>query len=210
MFEFTDNMTLGLGTSPAQYLGEDLCLNPTLKTGEFVNDSLTGRMDTVDYGGVVHSHAPWLFNKTRRTYTVIAQGLSEVRDFREWLHRRSGRLKPFWMPTFENNLQNRHVGQVTISITVKSDDYILYSADRNHILITATNGATFVRAIIGSSDIGGGLISLGLDSFVGIDTTEVQLISFLSLYRLDSDRIEINWMPNYTLKSSFPIIEITP
>lgn len=209
-FEFTDNWSLGLGTNPAQYLGEDVCYDRILKEGEFVKDTLISRLDVVDFGGVIQTSSPWLYTKTRRPFSVIAQGLNEVRNLREWLHRRAGKLKPFWMPTFENDLRSKHVGTILSSMTIQDDGYSLYASDRKHILISTKTGATFIRAIIGFTDIGSELLQIELDSNLNFDASEILIISFMSLYRIDSDRIELNWMPNYTVKTVFPVLEIEP
>lgn len=209
-FNITDNLALGLGTAPTQYLGEDLYTGDVLKNGEFINDSIIGRVDIVDYGGIVNSFAPWTANKRRRPFRIIAQGMTEVRDFKTFLSRRRGKLKPFWMSTNESNMIVKSVGTITSLITIQDDGYFTYGQSRNHILIKTKSGTTFARAIIAATDIGSGQSIIQLDSAINIDASLILMISFLGLYRLDSDRVELEWGQQYTITATVPLIEVRP
>lgn len=211
-YEFSDNIDLGLGTTPQQFLGEDIYFDEILVGEELLEDQITARVDVIDYDtGPVSSYSPWQFTHVRRPFRYLLQGMAEIWTFRKWLHRRAGRQRPFWIPTFENDLRLRQTGLITGSITVDSDDYKLFSSDRSHIAIKFKDGTWVTKTITGITDLGNGLTTLALDvAFGGADASTVYMICFLGLKRLDADRVEIQWNTNRTATVAIPVMEIQP
>lgn len=211
-YEFSDNIDLGLGTTPQQFLGEDIYFDEILVGDELLEDQITARVDTIDYDtGPTQSYSPWQFTHLRRPFRYIIQGLDDIWTFRKWLHRRGGRQRPFWIPTFENDLRLKQTGLITSSITVDSDDYKLFSSDRSHIAVKFKDGTWATKTITGITDLGNGLSVLALDvPFAGVDASTVLMICFLGLKRLDADRVELEWNTNRTLVVAVPVMEIQP
>ncbi len=210
-FEFSDGVDLGAGIAPQQFLGNDVYLDAGIIGEErFLQDSINARIDVVDYGGVVSSYAPWTYTQIRRPYKFLLQGLDEVWTFRKWLHRRAGRIRPFWIPTFESNLHLQMTGLVTGALTVSSDDYKLFGYKRSHIAIKLNDGTYQLRTVLGITDIPDGKSVLAIDSNLNVDASLIREVSFLGLHRVDADRIEMDWMSNRTVQVTVPIMEISP
>lgn len=212
-FQIRDNIDLGIGTTPTQYLGHDVYTDEVLLGDDDTTEAISRRIDLVDYeNGVVDIFSPWLNTRVRRPSKYIIQGLPAIWTFRKWLHRRGGKQRPFWLPTFENDFRIQQTLSITTTITVYADDYILFSPERKHIAILLNDSVTwFFREITSLTDLGGGLISISLDSSVGgILPSAIRSISFLGLKRLDTDRVELNWETNRTLTTTIPILEIQP
>lgn len=210
-FEFRDNLDLGQGTAPAQFMGEDIYFDEILM-GEELTDEFIARIDEIDFEtGLVSRYAPWTLNKIRRPFYYIFQGMTEIWTFRKWLHRRAGRWKPFWIPSFESNFNLLQTGSVTTSLTVSADDYKLFANDRSHIALQLYDGSWLTRTITDITDIGNNQITLAMDTaFTGLTADKIKRICFLGLKRLDTDRVEIKWDTNRTLYCTIPIVEITP
>lgn len=210
-FEFSDNIDLGQGTAPTQFLGEDIYFDEILM-GEELTDEFIARVDELDFEtGQFITYAPWTVNRIRRPFSYILQGLNEIWTFRKWLHRRNGRWKPFWIPTFENNLNIVQTGNLTTSVTVTADDYKLFGKNRSHLAIQLFNGTWLTKTVTGITDLGNNQIALAVDvAFSSITSSDVKRICFLGLKRLDTDRVEIKWDTNRTVYCTIPMIEITP
>lgn len=210
-FEFSDNIDLGLGTTPTQFLGEDIYFDEILM-GESITDEFVSRIDELDFDtGPFVTYAPWNYNQIRRPFLYIIQGLSDIWTFRKWLHRRNGRWKPFWIPSFESNFSVVQTGNLTTSVTVLSDDYKLFGKDRSHIAIQLFDGTWLTKTVTGITDLGNNQIALAVDvAFTSLTSDKIKKICFLGLKRLDTDRVEIKWDTNRTIYCTIPMIEITP
>lgn len=211
-YDVVDNIDLGAGTAPTQYLGYDIYTDEVL-TGEELTDTYVARVDRVDYdSGIVATYAPWTYIRPRREFFYILQGMSDIWAFRKWLHRRAGRMQPFWIPTFEDDLQLTNT-ELTISdtIKVKSDYYRDFGKDRKHLAIMfKTKTWSFVE-VTSTSDIGNGITQMSITpALSAVDPKTVEKICFLGLKRLDSDRVELRWDTNRTLTCTLPILEIKP
>jgi hypothetical protein len=211
VFEVIENIDLGAGTTPTQYLGYDFYSDEMLIDGS-LEDSYQTRMDVVDYGLASRAEffSPWTTPKLGRTWNFQQEGLADIWSFREWLHRRAGRLTPFWLPSFEADIRVLHTGSIIDTITVGGDGLSLFASGREHIGIQKTDGTWLLRRIISIADISAEEASIVLDSAIGLDASEIRLISFLGLKRLDTDRIEMEWNEGQWIRSSIPILEIEP
>ena len=211
-FEFTNYKDLLVTDVPDQYKGNDIYYIPSLfaESGN-INDEFNTRVDTVDYSlGVQKTYSPWRNAEIARPYRVVLQGLAEIWAFRKWLHRRAGKIKPFWTPTFENDLRISQSGTLLTSLVVKADDYKLFGSARKHIAIKTVSGVYLPLEIVAVSDSIGDTVSLTLDSALNIEADQVKEISFMGLKRLDNDRVELSWATNRTAECVIRMVEIQP
>jgi len=210
-YNVTDNIDLA-STAPPQYRGYDLYWTEQLlgDSGEITDDILT-RVDVVDYEtGPVEFYAPWTNNRIGRPFTFINYGPEESWTFREFIYRRAGKLRPFWLPTFENDLRLDMTGLVTSGLRVMADNYRGLGDARNHVGILLTDGSWHARAITGTSLDDAEHIIIGIDSPISVDASDIQMISFLGLKRFDTDRLEIDWPGNGISMSTIRMVEIKP
>lgn len=211
-YDIFDNKTLTV-SAPTQYLTYDLYTDETIFDGsDQIDDSFVTRSETTDFGiGIVEQYSPWLYNRIARTYRVVKQGAAEIWAMKLWLHRRAGKLRPFWLPTFENNFRLNHTGLVNNTIRVWADEYRTLGSAHNHIAIKLKNGTWTPRQVTGTSIVDGVTLDVAFNgAALAIDVSQIMVVSFLGLKRLDTDRIEIEHIGNNTARYAFRIIEIAP
>ncbi len=208
-FEISDNTNLDPGPSDIQYLDLDVMLDEPLRPSKYLTDIYSTRVDVLDYKtGLVELNAPYIYHKPSRKIQYIFESLEEIWNFRLWLHRRSGRLVPFWMPSFENDLILISTGSLTNLLEVQNNEYIQTSTARDHIAVFVSSGTVLLRAIV-SAELNENA-EITLDSSLGIDASEVEFISYLGLKRLNSDNISIEWLANNVATVELPIVELEP
>ncbi len=206
-FQVIENTSLSVAAAPEQYKGLDVYLEEPLTLQEFATDTYHTRVDTVDFGtGALDTFTPWLKTKIQRTFGLQFDNLEDIWNYRLWLHRREGKLRPFWMPTFETNFTLLSTGSLASTLLVANEGQFGLTTERDDLAINTTSGWLF-REMVTIVEVGDDL-QLGLDSPLSIDASEVVYISFLGRKRLSSDRLEIAWTGNNTGNASVPITEI--
>lgn len=165
-------------------------LKRTYKRSMVTIDPKVGPVTVVDHGGsaVVGQEFPWWLD-----------GHSNVTTFRAFILKRFGRLNSFWLPTWDQDLVlNGDVGASDTGIVIKSEFYTRFffpDQSRRFIAFIPMNGSGNVyREITASEDNGNGTESLVLDSPTGKSfPAATTMVSFLTLARLGSDEVEIEW-----------------
>jgi hypothetical protein len=153
-------------------------------------DPKIGPVTVVDKGGtaIVGQPFPWWLD-----------GHSNVTTFRAFILRRFGRLNSFWIPTWDQDLVlNGDVGPTDTGIVIKSEFYSRFffpDQSRRFIsFIPISGGPNVYREITAAEDNGNGTESLVLDSPTGTAFPAAStMISFLTLARLGSDDVDIEW-----------------
>lgn len=193
---------------PPQFAGYDLYFPDIggLLEGDRSEGGFINRDDLIDFQlGKVDSFNPWSHSKVGYPYRVLLDGISEERDFREWLYRRAGKYRRFWMPTWEQDV--RLVSYTSDSLTIYEDDFVYTGSIRRTIGIESSAGTWVARNIVAISEPVGGLITLTLSSALQQDVSRV---SWLSLRRLSSDRVEIVHGTGGVAQVSLTTIELEP
>lgn len=196
--EVTDNIRFDPDPAAIQYNGEDFYDIQPLYDGDGADDSYEHRIEKLDYStGPVSLYAPWDQIKINRTYDLVLEGLEDIWNHRLWLHRRAGRLRPFYTPTYENNFRLLSSGTLGDSIEVESNAYTTQGYPRNHIGVKLRSDGSYIfREVTAVEDTPGGTTNLTLDTALNIQASDVDEISFVGLKRLDSDRQTLTWEGN--------------
>jgi hypothetical protein len=203
-----DNWSLTVA-APEQYLGNDIYFDPGLFESDTSDEEVATRFELFDERlGLVTYSTPWLHNRPSRPHRMMAEGAEEAWALREWLHRRAGRYRPFWHPSFEIDLRVQNAGAVAANLIVAADEYLRFASARDHLAIETTAGWV-ARAVIGTAVIGG-QVHLTLNAALGVDASAILRVCFLGLRRLNSDRVEINWMGGCVCACSVPVLDIEP
>lgn len=207
-----DNTYFTVGASDIVYLSEDTYLDtPDMPGGKAFADNYQRDIRVIDYKtGAVTQYSTWDHTKISRYFLVVLEGLEEIWNFRLWLHRRGGKQRPFWMPTFENNMRVSGIGNMGDTFSIWEDANRVHGSDRNHIYVRMKNGTKYLRTVTDISDIGGGQSNVAVDTPITEDKENVDFISYMGLKRLDSDRIKLKWLANDVVECRVPIKEITP
>lgn len=207
-FEVTDNIML-TPAAPAQFLGEDIYFDDILMERSFT-DEYKNRIDRVDFGTAIETYRPWKYRTVRRTHHFVCQDRSETWAFRNWLHRRDGKIKPFWQPTMEANFTPVMSGIVSNSITVANNDWRGLAEDRKHIAIQYMDNSWRTATIMGSAVVDDSTYAIAIDISLNTPATNIKRISLLTLKRLDTDVVTIEHIGNAVCQADIPMLEILP
>jgi len=169
-------------------------------------DAQTGRMKVFDRSGVAIS--------TTKGFLWTLHGREEIAEFRAWFARRSGRLVPFWLPTWQHDLfLHQLTGASMASIAFRKTGYAKYQFEkpaRRYIRIALLDGSgrRYYRRITAAVE-GTDAETLTLDSPVGIALRpDMCMISFLHLVRSASDAAEISWITRDVAEVKLEFVEL--
>lgn len=208
-FFVVDNLDLEEAEPPEQFLNEDIYFDPALTgdDGQF-SDQYQTNINRIDYGTSIETWLPWLKKKIPRQIRYVFDKRADQWQFRKWLHRRKGTLRPYWLPTFENNLRLKMTGPIANVLHVYADDYKGFADARKRIAIQLLDESWHVFTINGVSILDGETNSVSIDGSLSVDASLVRRVSFLSLYRLNSDKVQIDWIGNGVASCSLNICQI--
>lgn len=158
-----------------------------------------GKRSVVDESGVpvpIQSHR-WLLDTRAR-----------LSAFRSWLYARAGRAKAVWVPTWSYDLVV--VAQIGSSATSVDVEFCGYSTmikagrQRRDIRIVLKSGSEYYRRITGATAISATVERLTIDSALGVtvEASDVDMISYMQLFRLDSDGVEIAYFTGDSAESA--------
>ena len=208
-FEVEDNPFIST-SAPTQYAGLDFYTNPGLLSGQDLSRFLNKLEDKTDFQvGPVARSTPWLNSKYGMPYKSLFESQAEIWAYKQWLFRRNGRERAFWMPTFENNLRIKNTGAVTTTLNAASDSFIAADSSRAHVGIRLVSGEWLLRGISSPTQFDSDTLQLTLSSSLGVDASRIAFISYLGQTRLDSDSIEIEHIGNNKAQSTVNVLEIS-
>lgn len=210
-FEITDNVDLPTSPSATQVNGEDFYDVEQGYEGSGLNEQYTERIDLLDNKtGVVDYFAPWSNPKLSREFDIILEGLEEIWEHREWLHRRGGKLRPFYMPTYEYNFRVCNTGMISNVVDVVDENYANQASARTNITVFMKDGTRTFNQITGTDTPTPGEVQLTLASPINELAEDIESIQFIGLKRLSSDRISFTWHQNNVAITQVPLVEIKP
>jgi hypothetical protein len=150
----------------------------------------------------------------RREVEWLGLDFGEVDSFRTFLKARQGRLKPFWMPTYQDDLllsTGTSSGEGTLLIKYCGYSVNLFpgSGARRHLwLMNPATGATMAVKVEVASDMVDGTEALSLVSVVPQTVTTKWRVMFLRLLRLDDDQVNIEWIGRGIARARFTVREL--
>lgn len=209
-YEVDDNL-LWAPAAPTQYYGDDIYLTPGLLEGDSLGERVFTNLETFDYGlGAVKAFTPWLNNRTSRPYRVITESDAEAWALRGWLHRRLGRYRPFWQPSFENDARLVSTGNLVSSVQIVGDDRNPWAMNRKNLAFGLRDGTWLPRRVVSDVASGVGLRTVGLDAPLNVDAANVMAVSYMGLKRLEGDTIDLTWLGNGRCEMSASVLELSP
>ncbi len=136
---------------------------------------------------------------TVKNHSLFLNSKSKIRAVRRWLYGRRGAAAPFWLPSGKADLQVvARIEAGSDELTVASAGYHSVVLERNNRrdLIIYTRRGTFLRRISASATgdtPGTEIIKLQTTIDTRIEPSEVIMVSFLGLCRLENDSVELDW-----------------
>lgn len=196
-----DSVEYPISAEPQQYKGDDLYFIPLLLDGDFLDINFEQHQAIVDGEiGQFWQFTHWINPLINKNFRVIMRNRQEYIDYKKWFYRRRGRLNPFWLPSYQNNFN--YISRSASSITVKNDNYL---SDRKNIAIKA-NGVWTAHSVT-STSVSGENIVMNLTPQPPVN---IERVSYLGLYRLNSDAVEFYFKGADIVEATVPIVEITP
>jgi hypothetical protein len=156
-------------------------------------DPQVGPITVIDKGGtpITSQPFPWLMLNH-----------SQVTSLRAFFLARFGKLKPFWIPTWDQDLVlAQDVALSDTGMKIQSEFYsrFMFPANARHYvaLIPMDGSANMYRKIATSTDNGDGTETLVFDAIsTKAFPAKTTMVSFLIFARLDADSVEIDWLNN--------------
>lgn len=197
-------------SAPTQYLGDDIYYDLPLTQDSGIDTKFSQRQDVIDFElGVVEYRTPWNHAKFGKPYRQLMTTPQERKQFRDFIFRRVGKSKVFWLPTGENNLRITNTGTITNLLQVNRDSYPEYGLQRTHIAIKA-GAVWYPRVISAPTILDANTMQLTLSSAVNIPASSVENVCYLGLNRLNTDSIEFAYNAPLVAECSVQILELTP
>jgi hypothetical protein len=208
-FAVDDNIDLSAqAPSYPTYKGQPVVTDRSFVLSRSLNERIHRPIIEVDNGqGAVIVETQQDYTDFAQTINYLAEDKSELWDLRTWLHSRYGRQKAFYIPSFNRDIQPLEpTTELQTSVQIEPILLDLYGELPKSIMIFFKDGSTLFREIIGTQTVNG-IASITIDSAIGERALEdFDMISFLSLVRLNADTITIRHDKYSQL--SVPVMEV--
>lgn len=190
------------------FLGYDINFDCLLLNGDSLDMSFDQQQDIIDFTvGTQVQRTTW----SKPTYTKpmrkILKGQQQLYEWKQWLMRRLGAYRPFFMPTYERNLRVANIGAITNTLIVIDDGSFDFAANRLNLAIKA-NGAWQAVQATSVTRSSATRIQYTLATSLNISASTIQLVSYLGLYRLATDQVEFTYSGAGIVEANTSIIEI--
>lgn len=195
-------------SAPAQFLGDDLYFFCLTYSGDSMEAMISQQQNIVDNEvGVIYQDTDWNFARYSKQYRIVVNNHDDLYAYREFLYRRQGKFRPFWLPTYEANMRCKSTGFVSSVLLVEADQYKQLANDRKHIAIKSDDVWT-AHTITASTLISASTVQLTISPALSKNAFTIQRISYLGLHRLDADSVDLNYQGANIVEASVPILEI--
>lgn len=193
---------------PKQFLGHDLHDFCLMLEGDSLEATITQSQNIIDNEvGVIYQGTDWDFACYGKQYRTILRNHEELYAYRQFLFRRRGKYRPFWLPTYEANIRCKSTGFVSSVILIESDQYKQLADQRKHIAIKS-NGVWTAHTITASALVSGSTVQVTVSPALNKNDSSIERISYLGLHRLDADSIDLHYQGAGNVEVTVPILEI--
>lgn len=138
--------------------------------------------------GAVGYLFPWEKMQELHPFRVMLTTVEDQYSFKQWLFRRAGRYRYFWFPTWENDINIISASGNSIYTDQAALANIVLD-DSNKYVAAVKDNIWQAHEIISISAVTNGLVQI---TFSG-DVSSAEYISWLTLRRLNTDRVEISY-----------------
>lgn len=209
-FSVTQNKDLGATVGYPTYRSRDVVTDRTIVVGD-ITERLVRPIDTFDNeSGPVEVDIQGNWVEHHQVLTISTRSRAERWKARKWLHRLRGKQRPFWIPSWNRDLEvTVDFSSASSGLVVKAIGYpILYGV--KDIMIQLKNGTRVFRRVLSGMSNNDGTETLSLDATVGVTATvnDIDMVCFMSHVRLDADSVEINHEYNGQISVSVAVVEI--
>lgn len=200
-FLVLDSVEYPVANAPEQYKGDDLYFTPLLLGGNMLDVNFQQHQALVDGDlGGIWSFSHWILPETLKNFRVIMKSRQDYIDYKKWFYRRRGRLNQFWMPSYQNNFNV--VSASGESLVVKNEGYLF---SKKNIAIKS-NGIWTAHSVISANVSDQNIVM----SLIPNPPINIERVSYLGLYRLNSDAVEFYFKGADIVEATVPIVELSP
>ena len=199
-------------SSLATAYGRPLLDAPNVIFGDAVEEGFQTKVVIVDGStGAVYQDQAWPKGKRQATFGFNVGSRAALYALRKILNGLRGRQTAVYVPTFFPDL--RVVATLTngtATMDVAELGYTVHVQSREPkatLRVTFTDGSQLLRRVLSSADIGGGIERLTLDQNWPSTklASEVSLVEFLELCRLDSDEVSLEHLGIGRARATLPL-----
>lgn len=206
-FLIQDYTDIGTIDVPEQFEGNDVYTEAPITNG-FTDRTFSQEYEQIDFElGIVDIYSPLPNSRYGYQLGFICDGAAEIQKYKQFLYRREGKYKNFWIPSFENDIEHVSTGPITTTLLVKRDSIDEYVLDRTFISILIKNGNWNHIEIESITLIDSERVQFNFGSSVGIDSEDIIMISYLNFCRLNADNVDIRWIGNNVIESEIVVTE---
>jgi len=206
----TEDLSAESGWSPVEYLSDDV-LDRVMVLRD-IRDVQTRESDRIAAPGGEVWVSP-IMGSARQT-SIVAWNLADasaIWDFRVWLHQKRGRLKRFWVPSFNADLVVvDDIAFDATTITIQDVDFAANYGYGTDFVVITTAGVMYGFRVTNAAAGGAGEEVLTIAAPLGTTVTvaEIAKTSNMLLSRFDADRIEIQHLVGGKADVIVPVVEV--
>ncbi|RRH98093.1 hypothetical protein EH240_20065 [Mesorhizobium tamadayense] len=213
-FQVEDNVKLEGDAGYPQYQSIDVLTEPTARISD-ISENIIQAGEYQDNGfGIVPLERQRKYVDFGQAIAFLEEGLAAVWRRYVWMHARNGRLKPFWLPSFNSDLKlMAPIGAADTVITVKRAALPAGYLGR-HVMIELKSGTRYFRQIVAAARVGGeDQITLNTSLGASVSAAQILWFCYLSKVRLDSDAVTFNFVASgksapLVASVSVPVMEV--
>lgn len=200
-------------SAPTLLDGYELYMNEPNRVDD-LDEQLVRAMQRIDHQfGKKYDDMKAAYPRTTRQYSWVLEGKQAIKDFKDWLAIRRGRLVPFWVPSWRKDMRLIKNKKDSVDLLIAGQHMAWYRAQttRARIVMFKPDGTYIIRRILASRlSYPNTILTLNATTGIAADTTEADfpMICFLLLCRLDADAIEVHWHTKYLAEAKAILIEV--
>ena len=211
-FELTDNKDFsGDATGYDRHDDLDVIRSNTVLVSGSLNEKISKELEIIDNGLNNFDAKPKNnFIKFKQNITFDISDKAEQINFRKWIFSLKGKQKPFWLPSWNNDLHlASDVPSGSTNIVCIPIGYANFY-DIKDIAIRMNDGTKIYNRILASieNDDGNEVYTLRDTIDQNINTSNVEIICFMSKVRLDTDRLTMNHKNAGRITGSLAVVEV--
>lgn len=197
-----------LESEPVQFLENDLYWFCLTYSGDGMDATLSQQQNMINNEvGVIFQNSDWNFARYSKQYRAMIHSAEDLYAYRQFLFRRKGKYRPFWLPTYEANMRCKSTGFISSVMLIESDQYKQLGDARKHIAVRSNQTWT-AHTITASALVSGSTVQVTVSPALNKNASSIERISYLGLHRLDADSIDLHYQGAGNVEVTVPILEI--
>lgn len=188
-----------------QYAGYEILT--TEPDDDMMSKQVDQPSDMIDFDGVFDVRTTYAQSRVGTIHRFLFDSVDEVYNLKRFIYRRQGRCRPFYMPSFQHDLQLRDLNGDRDQAYVDHIDFDAFTQDRRTVVIQYLDGTWQGNSIdTATSVLSGYRLTFTAPLLKTLD--QIAQVCYMGLARLDTDRIDINWVGYKVATSALNILEI--